>query len=189
QTWTERVPIIRSEALAQSQAAALERRLEKAAAALGGLTPPPGPGQTPFTTGWELERAVAAVLIEQDVEGLWEVNWEHEETSRTYYVGRGRGGPHRPKKTRWDGRFQMRRVRRSGEAIPARVARLGGQVPVTNRASERLSLDEAFLVDRGGWSVERVFHLLKDQPLGIRPRDVHRHDQIQGLTHLVTLAL
>src|SRR5262245_47061714 len=43
-TWTERVQIIRSEALAQSQTAALERRLEKAAAALRGLTPPPEPG-------------------------------------------------------------------------------------------------------------------------------------------------
>jgi transposase len=30
---------------------------------------------------------------------------------------------------------------------------------------------------------------LKDQPLGIRPLYVRRDDQIQGLTHLVTLAL
>ena len=36
---------------------------------------------------------------------------------------------------------------------------------------------------------ERVFHLFKDQPLGIRPLYVRRDDQIQGLTHLVTLAL
>ena len=63
-TWSERVQIIRSEASAQSQAAALERRLEKAEAALRGLTPPPGPGRTQFTTGWELEQAVAAVLAE-----------------------------------------------------------------------------------------------------------------------------
>ncbi len=41
--WTERVQIIRSEAVAESQAAALERRLEKAEAAVRGLTPPPGP--------------------------------------------------------------------------------------------------------------------------------------------------
>ena len=34
-----------------------------------------------------------------------------------------------------------------------------------------------------------MFHLLKDQPLGIRPLYVHRDDQVQGLTHLVTLAL
>src|SRR5262245_2555441 len=40
-----------------------------------------------------------------------------------------------------------------------------------------------------GWTIERLFHLFKDQPLGIRPRYVHRDDQILGLTHLVTLAL
>ena len=74
-TWSERVQIIRSEALAQSQAAALERRLEKAEAALRGLTPPPGPGRTQFTTGWELEQAVAAVLTEHEVEGLLEVSY------------------------------------------------------------------------------------------------------------------
>jgi transposase len=183
------VQIIRSEALSQSPAAALERRLEKAGAALRGLTPPPGPGKTQFTTGWELQRAVAAVLAEQDVEGLLEVNWEHEETSRTHYVGRGRGGPNRPKKTQWDVRYQVTTVRRNQAAIPARVARLGWQVQVTNLPSERLSLGEAVLIDRGGWCVERVFHLFKDQPLGIRPLYVHRDDQIQGLTHLVTLAL
>ena len=68
-TWTERVQIIRSEAAAQSQAAALDRRLEKAEAAVRGLTPPPGPGRTQFTTGWELEQAVAAVLAEHEVRG------------------------------------------------------------------------------------------------------------------------
>src|SRR4029077_5172799 len=51
------------------------------------------------------------------------------------------------------------------------------------------SLDEAVVIYRGGWSVERVFHLFKDQPLGIRPLFVRRDDQIQGLTHLVSLAL
>jgi transposase len=188
-TWTERVQIIRSEALAQSQAAALERRLEKAEAALRGLTPPPGPGKTPFTTGWELERAIAAVLAEQDVEGLLEASWEREETSRTKYVGRGRGGPNRPKRTQWDVRYRITTVRRHEEAIPERVARLGWQAQVTNLPAERLSLGEALLTYRGGWCVERVFHLFKDQPLGVRPLYVHRDDQIQGLTHLVTLAL
>src|SRR5512135_2757922 len=56
-TWTERVQVIRSEAAAQSQAAALDRRLKQTEAAVRGLTPPPGPGRTQFSTGWELERA------------------------------------------------------------------------------------------------------------------------------------
>ena len=50
-------------------------------------------------------------------------------------------------------------------------------------------MGESLLTYRGGWCVERLFHLLKDQPLGIRPFYVRRDDQIQGLTHLVTLAL
>jgi len=188
-TWTERVQIIRSETLASSQAAALERRLERAEAALFGLTPPPGPGRTQFTTGWELEHAVAAVLAEHQVEGLLEVSFEHQETSRTTYVGRGRGGPNRPKTTRWDIRYQITAVRRAAEAIGQRVARMGWQAQVTNVPETRLSLTDSLVTYRGGWCGERLFHLLKDEPLGIRPFYVRRDDQIQGLTHLVSLAL
>jgi hypothetical protein len=42
---------------------------------------------------------------------------------------------------------------------------------------------------RAGTCVERAFHQLKDQPLGIRPLYVQRDDQVRGLTHLLTLAL
>ena len=45
-TWTERVQVIRSESAAQSQAAALDRRLKQTEAAVRGLTPPVGPGRT-----------------------------------------------------------------------------------------------------------------------------------------------
>jgi transposase len=188
-TWTERVQIIRSRTLASSRAAALQRRLEKAEAALLGLTPPPGPGRTQFTTGWELEQAVAAVLAEHQVEGLLEVSFEHQQTSRTKYVGRGRGGPNRARTTRWDIRYQITAVRRVAEAIGQRVARMGWQVQVTNVPEKRLSLTDSLLTYRGGWCGERLFHLVKDEPLGVRPFYVRRDDQIQGLTHLVTLAL
>jgi transposase len=188
-SWTERVQIIRSEAAAKSQAAALERRLEQAEAAVRGLTPPPGPGRVQFTTGWELERSVAAVLAEHDVAGLLEVSWERQETSRTKYIGRGRGGPNRPKTTEWDIRYQIATVRRDEPAIGHRVERLGWQVQVSNLPAERLSLEESLWTYRGGWCGERLFHLFKDEPLGIRPFYVWRDDQILGMTHLVTLAL
>ncbi len=42
---------------------------------------------------------------------------------------------------------------------------------------------------RGGWCLERDFHLVKDRPIGIQPLYVRRDDQIIGLTHLLTLAL
>jgi transposase len=188
-TWSERVQVLRSDSLAETQARALERRLEKAEAAVRALTPPPGPGRVQFTTGWELERAVAAVLAEHEVTGLLEVTWAREETSRTRYVGPGRGGPARPKKTEWTIRYQLTAVRRNEAVIQERLLRMGWRVQVTNVPQERLSLVDAVVAYRGGWSLERDFHLLKDRPLGIRPLYVRRDDQIVGLVHLVTLAL
>src|SRR5512135_1967810 len=188
-TWTERVQIIRSEAAAQSQAAALERRLKKTEAAVRGLTPPPRPGRTQFTTGWELERAVNALLAEQDAQGLLTVTWERQETSRTHYAGPGRGGPNRPQTTQRSVRYQITSVRRDDAAIEHLVARMGWQAQVTNAPASRLSLGDSVLGYRAGTCVERAFHQLKDQPLGIRPLCVHRDDQVRGLTHLLTLAL
>ena len=189
QTWKERVQVFRSDSLAKTQASALERRLEKAEAAVRGLTPPVGPGRVQFTVGWELERAVKAVLAEHEVEDLLEVAWTREETSRTRYVGRGRGGPARPKKTELKIRYQITTVRRKQEVIGHREARMGWRVQVTNMPKAGLSLEEAVVAYRGAWTLERDFHVLKDRPLGIRPLWVRRDDQIVGLAHLVTLAL
>ena len=188
-TWTERVQVLRSESAAQSQAAALDRRLKQTEAAVRGLTPPVGPGRTQFTTGWELERAVNALLAERGAQGLLTVAWERQETSREHYVGPGRGGPNRPKASEWSVRYQITSVARDDAAIERLVARMGWQAQVTNAAAARLSLGEAVLGYRAGTCVERAFHQLKDQPLGIRPLFVQRDDQVRGLTHLLTLAL
>jgi transposase len=188
-TWTERVQILRSESLAQSQATALERRLAKAEAAIRGLTPPPGPGRTPFTTASGLDQAIATIVAEHDVEGLLEVSHECQETTRTHYVGRGRGGPNRPRTTEHSVRYQITTIVRNTTAIADQMARQGWQAQVTNAPEIRLGLADSLEAYRGGCCVERGFHLLKDQPLGIRPLYVRRDDQIQGLTHLVTLAL
>jgi transposase len=188
-TWTERVQVIRSEVMAQSQAAALDRRLKKAETALRGLTPPVGPGRTQFTTDGELERAVNTVLAEQGATGLLTVRWEPQETSRTHYVGRGRGGPNRPTTTDQCVRYQITTVTRDDAAIQRLVERMGWQLQVTNAPESRLSLEDSVLGYRAGACVERAFHQLKDQPLGIRPLFVHRDDQVRGLTHLLTLAL
>ena len=189
QTWTERVQVIRSDSLAETQARALNRRLEKAEVAVRALTPPPGSGRVQFTTGWELERAVAAVLAEHEVTGLLVVTWTREETSRTRYVGRGRGGPDRRTKTETTIRYQITLVQRNEPAIQERVARMGWRALVTNVPTERLSLSDSVAAYRGGWCLERDFHLMKDRPLGISPLYVRRDDQVVGLAHLLTLAL
>lgn len=188
-TWTERVLIVRSESIAENQARALERRLAEAEAAIRGLTPPPGRGKTQYSTGWELGQAVAAVLAEHDVAGLLKAEWTHEQTCQTRYVGRGRGGPNRPKKTAWTIRYQITEVGRNISAIEERSARMGWRALVTNVPTQRLTLVEAVLAYRGGWCLERDFHELKDRPLGISPLYVRRDDQVVGLTHLLTLAL
>jgi transposase len=188
-TWTERVQVIRSESAAQSQAAALDRRLKQAEAAVRGLTPPVGPGRTQFSSGWELERAVKALLTEQQATGLLTVAWERQETIREHYVGPGRGGPNRRKATERSVRYQITSVTRDDAAIERLVARMGWQTQVTNAAVSRLSLVDCVLGYRAGTCVERAFHQLKDQPLGIRPLFVKRDDQVRGLTHLLTLAL
>jgi transposase len=188
-TWIERVQVLRSDSLAEAQARAFLRRLEKAEAAVRALTPPPGRGKVQFTTGWELERAVEAVLAEHEAVGLLEVAWAREETSRTRYVGRGRGGPDRPTKTVATIRYQITTIRRDEAAIRERVERMGWRVQVTNLASPRMSLVESVAAYRGGYCLERDFHVLKDQPLGIRPLYVRRDDQVTGLAHLLTLAL
>jgi len=136
-----------------------------------------------------LELAVKATLAEQNATGLLTVTWERQETSRTHYVGPGRGGPNRRTTTEQSVRHQITSVTRDDAAIEHLVARMGWQAQVTNAAAERLSLGDAVLGYRAGTCVERAFHQLKDQPLGIRPLFVHRDDQVRGLTHLLTLAL
>jgi transposase len=189
QTWKERVQVFRPDSLAKTQARALERRLEKAEAAVRALTPPVGPGRVQLTTGRELGRAVQAGLAEHEVEDRLEVARTREGTSRARYVGRGRGGPARPKKTELKIRYQITTVRRQPEAIGYRAARMGWRVQVTNVPKAGLSLEGAVVAYRGAWTLERDFHVRKDRPLGIRPLWVRRDDQIVGLAHLVTLAL
>src|SRR4051794_21678744 len=138
-TWTERVQVFRSEDAAASQAAALDRRLERAEAAVRGLTPPVGPGRTQFTSGWELELAVKALLAEQEAEGLLTVSWERQESVRERYVGPGRGGPKRRKTTERVVRYQITAVARDAAAIARLVERMGWQVLVTNAPASRLS--------------------------------------------------
>ncbi|WP_406694595.1 hypothetical protein V5E97_26350 [Singulisphaera sp. Ch08] len=91
-----------------------------------GLTPPPGPGRTQFTSGWELERAVAALLAEQDATRLLTATWERQETSREQYVGPGRGGPSRRKTTKSTVRYQITSVTRNDAAIEPLVAQMDG---------------------------------------------------------------
>ncbi len=187
--WTERVQVIRSLELAKRQAQQLEERLSEAAAALRNLTPPVGRGHKQYREEEPLQAAVGAILAEHRVDGLLAVHWRREEQQQTRYRGSGRAGPGRPTYTTTKVRYEITEVQRNETAIEQTKARQGWRVQVTNLPASRWSLREAVLLYNGGWSVERDFHLLKDQPLGIQPMYVREEEQIIGLTRLLTIAL
>lgn len=187
--WSERVLMMRSHALAQKQAAALEQRLEKTTAALWKLTPAVGRGKRQVRDEATLTAAINAVLEQHEVKDLLAVTWERQEHTRTQYIGRGRGSTQRAQRTQTEVRYVITGVARQEHAITAQQHRLGWRVQVTNAPVEQLSLAQAVLHYRGGWTIERDFHLLKSRPLGLSPLFVWKDDQILGLTRLLTLAL
>ena len=188
-SWTERVQVVRSLELARHQQATLEKHLVAAEAELRALTPAPGRGKRQIREQAALQGAIASVLGRHHVAGLLTVTWKRHETPVIRYVGRGRGGPDRPTRTAVQVRYVITDVQRDEAAIAARQHRLGWRVQVTNALPDQLSLPQAVVHYRGGWSLERDFHLVKDLPLGLSPLFVWKEDQIKGLTRLLTLAL
>ncbi len=187
--WTQRVQLVRSQALAQREIEHYEQQLRKAEAALRALTPPPGRGKRQYRDEATLQAAVAEVLTHSGVSGALQVRWHPQVQESTHYVGPGRGGAQRAKQTEQQVRYVITEVERDEALITDHQQRCGWRVQVTNMPAGRLSWAQSVLQYRDGWSLERDFHLLKDRPLGIRPLYVRRDDQITGLTHLLTLAL
>lgn len=186
-TWTERVLVVRSLAIARERTAELQRRLVAAETALWRLTPAPGPGKRAYRDEAALQAAVDTILKHHAVVGLLSVTWRRDEQRVTRYVGRGPAGPNRPTRTEVSVRYFITAVTRDQDAIAAQAARLGWRIYVTTMPAARLSLADAVHHYRGGWCLERGFHLLKDRPLGISPLYVTRDDQLIGLTRLLTL--
>ena len=187
--WTERVQLIRPLELARQEAEGLDERLRKAEEALRSLAPAVSRGKRYYRDEASLQAAIAEVEARYRVGGLLRVTLEREEKSTRRYVGRGRGGPDRPTARQTQVRYVVADVQRDGEAVSRERHRLGWRVQVTNAPSGQMSIAGAVLHYRGGWSLERDFHLIKDRPLGISPLWVWKDDQIIGLTRLLSLAL
>ena len=188
-TWTERVLVVRSSAMAARQSAQLEERLARAQAKLKALTPEPGRGKRQIREEQALQAAIDRVLEQYAVQGLLTVRWQKEQTTTTRYQGPGRPGPNRPTCSKTTTRYGITSVQRNEAAIVACGYRLGWRAYATNTPVLRLPLAQAIVHYRGGWCVERDFHLVKDLPLGLSPLFVWKDDQIKGLVRLLTLAL
>jgi transposase len=163
--WTERVQVIRSLSLAKHEGKKLEQRLSKAESELLSLTPEPGRGKHQYRDKAGFQSAVTKILERHRVTGLLRITYEREEQRITHYLGRGRGGPNRPKTTEVQVRYVITGVQRDHLAIENHKRRLGWRVYGTNLPVERMSLTQCVIHYRGGWSLERDFHLVKDRPL------------------------
>jgi transposase len=188
QKWTERVLVVRSPAHAARQAAGLETRLVHAEKKLAALTPPRGRGKRQVTDEATLLEAIETVFKAHRVDGLLSVEWEKQTERKTQYVGRGRGSASRDKRVIEKVRYQITRLVRQGDNIAALTGRFGWKAFVTNAVQKRLSLQDAVLCYRNEYRVERIFNRLKSR-VHIAPMFVKLNDQIEGLTHLLTLGV
>jgi len=186
--WTERVLVVRSPAHAMRQTAGLETRLANAEKKLAALTPPRGRGKRQITDKATLLEAINTVLKAHRVDELLRVAWEKQTERKTRYVGRGRGSESRDKRVIKQVRYQISRIVRQEDHIAALTGRFGWKAFVTNAVRKRLSLKDAVLCYRNEYRVERIFNRLKSR-VHIAPMFVTRDDQIEGLTHLLTLGV
>ena len=187
--WVERVIVARSETYREQLQRGLEQRLNRATEKLWALTPEPGPGKRQIREEAQLVARAEAILQAHNVVGLLSYTFERQEKRETRYVGRGRGGPGRLTREVVTVRYQITNVNRETAALDALRATFGWRVYVTNAPVTELSLEQAVLVYRDEWVIERNFHRLKGAPLSLDPLFVKRDDQITGLTHLLSLGV
>jgi len=177
--WTERRWLVRSLAYAASQEAALERRLERATAAVSGLAVRKRGKKRLFHA--ELMHAAEGIVSREGVEGLLSVTATAVMTARP---GRARGG--RPTPREADVSFVVE-VRREEGLIGERKREMGWQVYGTNAVA--LALAAVVWAYRGQYRVEDDWSRLKGRPLGLTPLYLQDEGRIRGLVYLLSVAL
>ena len=186
--WTERVLVVRTAEMVEKKEATLAKNLEEAESEIMRLTPEPGRGKRVFRSVRDLVKKIREIQERKDVKGLLHVTLERRESRKSKLLGRGRSGENRESQEVVETRFFVTKVKRNEESIEDRKNQLGWKLFATNMQADALPLAQAILEYRKGWCLERSFHLLKDQPIGISPLFVKTNEQIKGLTHLLLLA-
>jgi transposase len=177
--WTERRWLVRSQAYAQAQEAALERRLATATKALRGLVVRKQGKKQLFHA--ELMQAAEAIVKHEGVEGLLSYTAQALMTTRQVRAYRGR--PARPESEVF---FEIE-VLRNEALIEGKKREMGWQVYGTNALA--LTLPQAVWAYRGQYQVEDDWSRLKGRPLGLTPLYLQDEGRIGGLVYLLSLAL
>jgi transposase len=177
--WTERRWLVRSQAYAQAQGAALERRLANAVAALREL-PARKPGKKPLFYA-ELMRAAEAIVARDGVDGLLRYTVQARMTTRPVRAYRGR-----PARRETEVFFTID-VGRDEARIEEKKREMGWQAYGTNALA--LTLSPVVWAYRGQYRIEDDWSRLKGRSLSLTPVYLQDEERIQGLVSLLSLAL
>jgi transposase len=177
--WTERRWLVRSQAYARAQEAALDRRLATAAAALRDL-PTRKQGKKPLVHA-ELVQAAEAIVARDNVEGLLHATVQTRVATRPVRAYRDR-----PARRETAVSFTID-VGRDEARIEAKKREMGWQVYGTNALEQPLPV--VVWAYRGQYRIEDDWSRLKGRSLGLTPVYLQDEDRIQGLVYLLSLAL
>jgi transposase len=177
--WTERRWLVRSQAYALAQEAALERRLDNALQALRELVVPKQGKKQLFHA--ELMGAAQAIVSREGVEGLLSYTVQARLTTRQV-----RAYKDRPARQETEVYFEID-VRRDEVLIREKKREMGWQVYSTNAVA--LALAQVVWAYRGQYRIEDDWSRLKGRSLGLTPLYLQDERRIQGLVYLLSLAL
>jgi transposase len=177
--WTERRWLVRSVAYAQAQQAALERRLDRASKALEQLVVRKQGKKQLYHA--ELMEAASAIVKREGVEGL--LSYTAQAMTRTRQVRAYRGRPARQDTEI----FFQSEVRREEALIEQKKREMGWQVYAANALT--MGLAQVVWAYRGQYRIENDWSRLKGRPLGLTPMYLTDEQRMQGLVHLLSLAL
>jgi transposase len=183
--WEERVLVVRSLKLAQTQRAALQQRLAKAQAELLLLNQPVHKrGKKVLQQVSEVREAAQAIVHRYRVDGLLEVESQERIVSERP-VRRYR---ERAASTHVEREISLM-VQVKAEALAQAESCLGWHVYVTNQPAAQLSLEQAVLAYREEYLIERGFGRLKGRPLSVSPLQLTSDERVKGLLRLLSLGL
>jgi transposase len=177
--WTERRWLVRSQAYAQAQEAALERRLATATAVLRELTTRKQGKKQLFHA--DLLGAAEAIVTRAGVAGLLRYTVQAVLTSRPKRAYAGR-----PARQETDVSFVIE-VQRDATRIQDKKREMGWQVYGTNHVG--MALPQVVWAYRGQYRIEDDWSRLKGRSLGLTPLYLKDEERIQGLVYLLSLAL
>jgi transposase len=177
--WAEKRWLVRSLAYAQAQEAALERRLKSATLAIRELVVRKQGKKQLFHA--QLMAAAEAIVKREGVEGLLDYTAQAMMTTRQVRAYRDR-----PARQETEVFFEIE-VSRNEAMIEQKKREMGWQIYGTNGLT--LVLAQVVWAYRGQYRVEDDWSRLKGRPLGLTPMYLTDEQRMQGLVHLLSLAL